>query len=85
MTPPTRDDGRQKYEDLYSGQRRKRTREQVVRHFGSAPFFVVHDTDVGGTEVIRNENQHRGRGGYQPLRETARFGGGLCIEVFMSS
>jgi predicted Fe-Mo cluster-binding NifX family protein len=36
-------------------------------HFGSAPYFVVHDTDEGGTEVIRNENQHHGHGGCQPL------------------
>jgi len=36
-------------------------------HFGSAPFFVIHDTDVGSTEVIRNENQHHGHGGCQPL------------------
>ena len=36
-------------------------------HFGSAPFFVIHDTNVGSTEVIRNENQHHGHGGCQPL------------------
>jgi predicted Fe-Mo cluster-binding NifX family protein len=36
-------------------------------HFGSAPFFVVHDTDEQTTKVIRNENQHHAHGGCQPL------------------
>jgi len=36
-------------------------------HFGSAPLFVVHDTNEGSTEVIRNDNQHHGHGGCQPL------------------
>ena len=36
-------------------------------HFGPAPFFVVHDTNEGSTEVIRNENQHHGHGGCEPL------------------
>jgi predicted Fe-Mo cluster-binding NifX family protein len=39
----------------------------VFGHFGSAPYFVVHDTDAGGTEVIENENQHHAHGGCQPL------------------
>ena len=39
----------------------------VFGHFGSAPFFVVHETDEGITEVLRNENQHHGHGGCQPL------------------
>ncbi len=36
-------------------------------HFGSAPYFVVHDTETGGTESIENENRHHGHGGCRPL------------------
>jgi len=39
----------------------------VFAHFGSAPYFVVHDTDVDGTEVIENDNRHHAHGGCQPL------------------
>ncbi len=40
---------------------------ETFGHFGSAPYFVVHDTAGGNTEVIHNENQHHGHGGCQPL------------------
>ena len=43
----------------------------VFGHFGSAPYFVVHDTDEASSEVIRNENQHHGHGGCQPLSALA--------------
>lgn len=36
-------------------------------HFGSAPFFTVHDTESGTTEVLGNANQHHAHGGCQPL------------------
>ena len=39
----------------------------VFGHFGSAPYFVVHDTGTGATEVIENGNQHHAHGGCQPL------------------
>ncbi len=40
-------------------------------HFGSAPYFVVVDTDTDRTEVVLNENAHHAHGGCQPL---AAFG-----------
>ena len=36
-------------------------------HFGSAPFFVVHDMEAGTTEVLDNSDQHHANGGCQPL------------------
>jgi len=36
-------------------------------HFGSAPYFVLHDTVAESTDVIANENQHHAHGGCQPL------------------
>lgn len=36
-------------------------------HFGSALYFVVHDTETASTQVLRNENPHHGHGGCQPL------------------
>ena len=36
-------------------------------HFGSAPYFVVHDMEADTTEVLGNENQHHAGGGCQPL------------------
>ncbi len=39
----------------------------VFGHFGSAPYFVVHEAESGTTEIIQNENQHHAHGGCQPL------------------
>lgn len=36
-------------------------------HFGSAPFFALHDTVLGVTEVLDNGNQHHAHGACQPL------------------
>ncbi len=36
-------------------------------HFGSAPYFVVHDLSSSTTEVLDNGNQHHAHGGCQPL------------------
>ena len=36
-------------------------------HFGSAPYFVIHDMEAGTTEVLDNANQHHTHGGCQPL------------------
>ncbi len=36
-------------------------------HFGSAPFFVVHDLDTDSTEVWQNANQHHEHGGCNPV------------------
>ncbi|MFC2108224.1 NifB/NifX family molybdenum-iron cluster-binding protein [Candidatus Bipolaricaulota bacterium] len=36
-------------------------------HFGSAPFFVVHDMGSDKTEILSNANQHHAHGACQPL------------------
>jgi predicted Fe-Mo cluster-binding NifX family protein len=40
----------------------------VSAHFGSAPLFVIVDTDTGACQTITNNNLHHGHGGCQPLR-----------------
>lgn len=36
-------------------------------HFGSAPYFVIHDTESDATEVLGNANQEHAHGTCQPL------------------
>ncbi len=36
-------------------------------HFGSAPCFIVHDTDKGSTKSIQNTNDHHVHGSCHPL------------------
>jgi predicted Fe-Mo cluster-binding NifX family protein len=40
-------------------------------HFGSAPLFLIVDTDTGACQTILNQNLHHGHGGCQPLRALA--------------
>jgi predicted Fe-Mo cluster-binding NifX family protein len=39
----------------------------VNAHFGSAPFFMVVETESGTCRAITNRNQHHGHGMCQPL------------------
>ena len=39
----------------------------VHGHFGSAPYFVIHDPETQTTDVLVNENAHHAHGGCQPL------------------
>jgi len=39
----------------------------VCAHFGSAPYYVVHDTERGTTEVLENESAHHAHSGCRPL------------------
>jgi predicted Fe-Mo cluster-binding NifX family protein len=41
-------------------------------HFGSARFFVLHDTDSAETRVISNHNQHHEHGACFPLSGLAQ-------------
>jgi len=43
----------------------------VSAHFGSAPMFVIVDTETGACETIPNQNMHHAHGGCQPLRALA--------------
>ena len=40
---------------------------RVCAHFGSAPAFMIVDTDSGGCRAIANQNQHHGHGMCMPL------------------
>jgi predicted Fe-Mo cluster-binding NifX family protein len=40
---------------------------EVSGHFGSAPAFMIVDTDSGACRVIANNNQHHAHGMCQPL------------------
>jgi predicted Fe-Mo cluster-binding NifX family protein len=43
----------------------------VCEHFGSAPAFMIVDTDSGATRVIANGNAHHAHGMCQPLAALA--------------
>ncbi|MBF0259422.1 MAG: NifB/NifX family molybdenum-iron cluster-binding protein [Desulfamplus sp.] len=40
----------------------------VYNHFGSAPFFVLVDTETNGYEVLINEDKEHSHGNCQPLK-----------------
>jgi predicted Fe-Mo cluster-binding NifX family protein len=40
----------------------------VCAHFGSAPAFMIVDTDSGSCRAIPNNNQHHGHGMCAPLQ-----------------
>lgn len=42
-------------------------RSRVCAHFGSAPAFVVVDTDSGACRTILNDNRHQGHGMCAPV------------------
>ncbi|MBU3933450.1 MAG: NifB/NifX family molybdenum-iron cluster-binding protein [Candidatus Omnitrophica bacterium] len=42
-------------------------RAEVYAHFGSAPYFVIYDTEKETIEMISNSNQHHLHGMCQPL------------------
>lgn len=46
-------------------------RSRVNPHFGSAPLFVVVDTETGACRALPNGNQHHEHGACQPLRALA--------------
>jgi predicted Fe-Mo cluster-binding NifX family protein len=41
---------------------------ETFGHFGSAPYFVIHDPETRRTTVIENANAHQNHGSCQPLR-----------------
>ena len=43
----------------------------VCAHFGSAPLFMIVDTDTGDCRAIQNNNQHHGHGMCAPLAALA--------------
>jgi len=45
----------------------KGLRSPVYAHFGSAPIFMIVETEGGSCRAIRNHNQHHGHGMCKPL------------------
>lgn len=43
----------------------------VHEHFGSAPYFMIYDTQTGSFETLANDNRHHAHGACQPLRALA--------------
>jgi predicted Fe-Mo cluster-binding NifX family protein len=43
------------------------TDSPVCAHFGSAPFFMIVDTDTGACRALPNRNLHHAHGMCQPL------------------
>ncbi len=41
---------------------------KVYNHFGSAPMFVVMDTDTNEIETINNRDQHHAHGACNPMK-----------------
>jgi len=48
-------------------------------HFGSAPYFVIHDAESSATQVLANANDHHAGGGCQPLAAL----GGQSVDAFV--
>lgn len=44
----------------------------VYGHFGSAPYFVIYDTENKNIEVINNRNEHHQHGQCNPLSSFTR-------------
>lgn len=40
----------------------------VYSHFGSAPMFIVVDTETDNISIINNNNQHHSHGACNPIR-----------------
>jgi predicted Fe-Mo cluster-binding NifX family protein len=41
---------------------------EVYNHFGTAPSFVIVDTETDSTTVVNNNDQHHAHGGCSPLK-----------------
>jgi len=44
---------------------------RVCGHFGSAPFFMIVDTDTSACKAVENGNQHHAHGMCQPMNALA--------------
>ena len=47
---------------------------EPFRHFGSAPFFTIVDTETGEFEVVANSNPHHRHGTYHPMSQLRDHG-----------
>ena len=49
----------------------------VYAHFGSAPYFVIVDSNAGDVNIIENKDLHHLHGNCQPLRAL----GGISVDA----
>ena len=47
--------------------------ELVYNHFGSAPYFMIYNTDSEAIKIIENDNSHHNHGTCQPLSVIAKY------------
>lgn len=57
----------------------KGLKSNISGHFGSAPFFILVDTDTGAVEEVRNANEHHSHGRCHPLASLQGRGIGALI------
>jgi predicted Fe-Mo cluster-binding NifX family protein len=55
-------------------------RSRVCGHFGSAPFFMIYDTDTDSYEAVENTDSHHSHGMCHPLRslDGKKIGAVVC-------
>src|SRR5574341_744566 len=58
----------QKMKVCFPVQKNEGIESAVYNHFGSAPMFVVFDTDTNVLEIINNRDQHHSHGACNPMK-----------------
>ena len=51
----------------------------MCEHFGSSPFFLVHDTDTGSSDIVPNSSAHHDHGMCSPLSVLGSYNLGAVI------
>ncbi len=47
--------------------------QKIYQHFGSAPFFIIYDTETKNFQTVENSNQHHSHGACHPLGIISQF------------
>ena len=63
----------------------KGTDSKICNHFGSAPFFVIYDTEAKSTVFVANLNQHHSHGTCHPLNVLSNYQPDSVVEYVRSS
>ncbi|MFH1563773.1 MAG: NifB/NifX family molybdenum-iron cluster-binding protein [Nitrospirota bacterium] len=67
MCSPSRTKGGKKMKICVPTQEDKGIDSVAYGHFGSAPYYIIHDTDKGETRSMVNMNQHHAHGSCNPM------------------
>jgi len=54
-------------------------RSRTYGHFGSAPWFIVYDTETGKIEEVSNDNEHHEHGRCNPLASLQNYNPDVMI------